>query len=541
MFVKIKPIIYAFMLALGFSFLFPLADNVEAKVIWGKIELKQGMIGKVTILKDTDLYRIIGNKLHVVRKAKKGQEFGVYSYKKDFGGLYGLGGGIYVKKSSSIKYETPSKAKLAQVKKEQELQDGLQKHSGEEFKSQIKSIINPTVKIDGKSSEIAPEEVTVVYNSGEMGKAKVTWDYNHLQTIDKGVYEVKGKVSGTNKLAVLKILVDELYITDTIKTYINNLTAPIISENTKNGEEVRNAKLFEFLVQQFVHHPEDLINRENLIRAHLINSAKNTAFKQITKAFLDKYFDRKNPQEREISNCLSELITARAFGEITDLHVSTNKCLNNIFSYIEKSIGMDLESFDPSYLDTIAFNENKTPKFKDIVSKFKSYRDYKPPKAKKPEENGNYDLTGLWKVGEKHWWGDDVRLILDLTQYGNDIKGTGTMYYGDNREEYDLPNVWGSVDDNGKVTLMVFLSLKYWQMFAERIGLDKDYVDDLLNAYDLITFKINNEKKQYKATVKFPLIVSNGSTLKKWIAPDADDPEYSGYPREDKVVDIWRD
>jgi hypothetical protein len=118
-FSRIKPIIYAFVLILGFGFLSPVVDRAEAKVIWGKIELKQGMIGKVTILKDTNLYSITGNKLYVVRKAKKGQEFGVYSYKKDFGGLYGLGGGIYVKKSSSIKYETPSKAKLEQVKQEQ--------------------------------------------------------------------------------------------------------------------------------------------------------------------------------------------------------------------------------------------------------------------------------------------------------------------------------------------------------------------------------------------------------------------------------------
>lgn len=113
---RIKPIIYAFVLALVFSFLSPVVDSAEAKVIWGKIELKQGIIGKVTVLKNTDLYRITNNKLYVVRKAKKGQEFGVYSYKKDFGGLYGLGGGIYVKKSSSIKYETPSKAKLEQLK-----------------------------------------------------------------------------------------------------------------------------------------------------------------------------------------------------------------------------------------------------------------------------------------------------------------------------------------------------------------------------------------------------------------------------------------
>lgn len=149
---RIKPIIYVFVLALGFSFLSPLVDKAEAKVIWGKIELKQGMIGKVTILKDTDLYRLTNNKLYVVRKAKKGQEFGVYSYKKDFGGLYGLGGGIYVKKSSSVKYETPSKQKLQQLVSDQQSQllDGIRMGMNV---SQVKAIAGKTGTLITEASD----------------------------------------------------------------------------------------------------------------------------------------------------------------------------------------------------------------------------------------------------------------------------------------------------------------------------------------------------------------------------------------------------
>jgi len=84
------------------------------KVLWGKTELKFGQIGKVTIMQDTNLVKLESNgTLTILRKMEKGEEYRVYSYKSNHGGLYGVGGGSFVQKNVKVKYETPSKAKLA--------------------------------------------------------------------------------------------------------------------------------------------------------------------------------------------------------------------------------------------------------------------------------------------------------------------------------------------------------------------------------------------------------------------------------------------
>ncbi|WP_053403408.1 hypothetical protein [Priestia koreensis] len=81
--------------------------NVSASTKWGKIEIKTGMIGKVQILKNTVSYTISSKKkLTVSKNLIKGNEFGVYAYDKNYGGLYKLSGNQYVKKSSAIKYVT---------------------------------------------------------------------------------------------------------------------------------------------------------------------------------------------------------------------------------------------------------------------------------------------------------------------------------------------------------------------------------------------------------------------------------------------------
>jgi hypothetical protein len=91
-----------------------LAVPTVIKVMWGKTELKLGQIGKVTILSNTNLVKMDSNgSLTTVRTLKKGEEYRVYSYNSNHGGLYGVGGGSYIQKSSNIKYETPSKSKLA--------------------------------------------------------------------------------------------------------------------------------------------------------------------------------------------------------------------------------------------------------------------------------------------------------------------------------------------------------------------------------------------------------------------------------------------
>ncbi|MCZ8533539.1 hypothetical protein [Psychrobacillus psychrodurans] len=88
------------------------------KVMWGKTELVVGQIGKVTILKDTPLVQVKNGKLVTVRTLKKGDQFRVYQYKSDNGGMYGVGGGSFVvRNTANVKYETPSKANLALLAK----------------------------------------------------------------------------------------------------------------------------------------------------------------------------------------------------------------------------------------------------------------------------------------------------------------------------------------------------------------------------------------------------------------------------------------
>ena len=96
----------------------------SAKVMWGKTELKQGQIGKVTILSDVHAVKINGSKIKQDKKLKKGEEYRVYRYQVvGKNGYYGLGGGLFVQKSSKVKYETPSKAKLALLEKPSFLMD----------------------------------------------------------------------------------------------------------------------------------------------------------------------------------------------------------------------------------------------------------------------------------------------------------------------------------------------------------------------------------------------------------------------------------
>ena len=117
MVIKISKRILSVLLILGFFIAVPTDSLAATKVMWGKTELKLGQIGKVTILADTPLVKIETNgSLSTVRMLKKGDEYRVYSYKGQHSGLYGVGGGSFVQKNTvKVKYETPSKAKLALV------------------------------------------------------------------------------------------------------------------------------------------------------------------------------------------------------------------------------------------------------------------------------------------------------------------------------------------------------------------------------------------------------------------------------------------
>lgn len=114
---KLIKVILLFVLVLGIgSYNADIAD-AATKVMWGKTELKVGQIGKVTILNNTPLVKLASDgSLTTVRMLNKGNEFRVYQYKGQSGGLYGVGASSFVQKNDvKVLYETPSKAKLNEV------------------------------------------------------------------------------------------------------------------------------------------------------------------------------------------------------------------------------------------------------------------------------------------------------------------------------------------------------------------------------------------------------------------------------------------
>lgn len=118
---KKKTVQIAFVIILLISVMTLNTNKASAvtKVMWGKTELKVGQIGKATILTKTSLWTLEkDNTLTKIRDLKKGEEYRVYSYKNNNGGLYGVGGGAFVQKNASVKYETPSKSKLNLLKQE---------------------------------------------------------------------------------------------------------------------------------------------------------------------------------------------------------------------------------------------------------------------------------------------------------------------------------------------------------------------------------------------------------------------------------------
>lgn len=119
---KIIKLVLLLVLMFGVSSYNIVTADASTKVMWGKTELKLGQVGKVTVLGDTNLYHLSdnGQVLTKVRTLKKGEEFRVYSVRDltvdNYAAYYAVGGNNYIKTNGNVKYETPSKSKLALLK-----------------------------------------------------------------------------------------------------------------------------------------------------------------------------------------------------------------------------------------------------------------------------------------------------------------------------------------------------------------------------------------------------------------------------------------
>ncbi len=120
MFKKISLLAIAAVLSFGLLFMPSSSPARAAELIgvpWGKTILIPTQIGKVTLLKDSPLYKLSSDgKLLPGGSRVKGSEFRVYQYQDVHGGLYGLGAGLFIMKDpAAVKYETPSTHKKMQL------------------------------------------------------------------------------------------------------------------------------------------------------------------------------------------------------------------------------------------------------------------------------------------------------------------------------------------------------------------------------------------------------------------------------------------
>lgn len=80
----------------------------ETKIWWDGVELKIGQIGRLTILTDTPLYKLDGERKVISRTLKTGERYRIYAFKP---GKLSVGGGYFIDRDARINYETPSPAK----------------------------------------------------------------------------------------------------------------------------------------------------------------------------------------------------------------------------------------------------------------------------------------------------------------------------------------------------------------------------------------------------------------------------------------------
>jgi uncharacterized protein YkwD len=113
---SLKKFRIVFLSALFFMLLTPnvfAAENCEGitpetKIWWDGAELKVGQIGRLTVVQNTPLYKLDGERESYSRTLKSGENYRIYAFKP---GRLSVGGGLYVDRDVRVKYETPSQAK----------------------------------------------------------------------------------------------------------------------------------------------------------------------------------------------------------------------------------------------------------------------------------------------------------------------------------------------------------------------------------------------------------------------------------------------
>jgi hypothetical protein len=113
------------------------------KISWDGAELVNGQIGRLTVLKDTRLFSLQGEKKVESKILKQGEVYRIYAFKP---GMLSVGGGFFVDRDDKVKYVTPSKTKLNAVKCIQEhKKNGSLTGLEIRLKNIIKEVIKPSM------------------------------------------------------------------------------------------------------------------------------------------------------------------------------------------------------------------------------------------------------------------------------------------------------------------------------------------------------------------------------------------------------------
>lgn len=259
-----------------------------------------------------------------------------------------------------------------------------------------------------------PETIEIV-EEGKVKEEKVDWNLDALEKVDTYTFEIKGTVYNTSKEVAVQVILDEVYFT----TLLNNLLAPV-TPTGDNSEGYRNAKLIEFLLKELVQNPENFLQLDALVTAHLKGTVESTVLKVMANEFLNKYvFDASVKEEKQISACLSDLIVAQMTLSSVDAGVSAQKCVENIFDYIYKTFDLDPKDVTGDTLDAIQLKTDDHPKFRDASVALKDKVD---------------GMEGYWLAVYTKGVIDKDLYVLKENKKG-EIEGTRYMiHYGEENE-----------------------------------------------------------------------------------------------------------
>lgn len=259
--------------------------------------------------------------------------------------------------------------------------------------------------IDYKEPIDFPEKVKLNVQ-GEDKEYKVSWDREDVQILGNNEYVVSGQVKDKNTVVYMKFLVDELYIKDYVERIGSSLTAEV-----QGDKELRDAKVVEFFMKNLYN--ADSLTIDKLIVDHINSSSTQQLMDVILRRMIGEIqFNKESKEEKEIVACLSDMMVARAFINLSDTASAAKKCSDTIFTYLEDTLDIDKS-------DVTAENINTASKY--IESYDKTLSDYSYALSK-----GVNGINGYWFLYSDDAYGkpnDSMSSLLYLKEKDDEIKG----------------------------------------------------------------------------------------------------------------------